>query len=125
MSLISSAFYVYWIHDYYRISFEVYLTIQVRTVRCGKKPLPKQQHLYISLSPPLYAKIPNTNIEDKLRAGELALYRKIVLCIPKNEIARPRSQFLHSWGTVRDLYIPRIGLPIWLQQNSQTYPGNI
>jgi len=53
MSLISSAFYVYWINDYYRISFEVYITIQVRTVRCGKKHLPGHQHLYISLSPPL------------------------------------------------------------------------
>ena len=27
--------------------------------------------------------------------------------------------------SVRDLNIPRIGLPIWLQQNRQTYPGNI
>ncbi len=26
---------------------------------------------------------------------------------------------------VSDLYIPRIGLPIWLQQNRQTDPGNI
>ncbi len=27
--------------------------------------------------------------------------------------------------SLRDLYIPRIGLPIWLQQNRQTDPGNI
>jgi hypothetical protein len=27
--------------------------------------------------------------------------------------------------SVRDLYIPRIGLPIWLQQNRQTDPRNI
>ncbi len=27
--------------------------------------------------------------------------------------------------SVSDLYIPRIGLPIWLQQNMQTDPGNI
>jgi hypothetical protein len=26
---------------------------------------------------------------------------------------------------VSDLYIPRIGLPVWLQQNRQTYPENI
>jgi hypothetical protein len=26
---------------------------------------------------------------------------------------------------VSDLYIPKIGLPIWLQQNRQTDPGNI
>jgi hypothetical protein len=27
--------------------------------------------------------------------------------------------------SVSDLYIPRIGPPIFLQQNRQTYPGNI
>ncbi len=27
--------------------------------------------------------------------------------------------------SVSDLYIPRIGLPIWLQQNRQTGPGKI
>ncbi len=27
--------------------------------------------------------------------------------------------------SVRDLYIPSIGLPIWLQQNRQTNPGNL
>jgi hypothetical protein len=27
--------------------------------------------------------------------------------------------------SVSDLYIPRIGLPIWLQQNWQTDPGTI
>ncbi len=32
------------------------------------------------------------------------------------------SQFLHS---CEYLYIPRIGLPIWLQQNWHTDPGNI
>ncbi len=26
---------------------------------------------------------------------------------------------------VSDLYIPGIGLPVWLQQNKQTDPGNI
>jgi len=53
-----------------------------------------------------------------------ALYRKSHLCIPRNETARliPNS-CIHV--SVSDLYIPRIGLPIWLQQNRQTDPGNI
>jgi hypothetical protein len=28
-------------------------------------------------------------------------------------------------GLLHVLYIPRMGLPIWLQQNRQTDPGNI
>ncbi len=50
------------------------------------------------------------------------LYRKSDLCMPRNETARPRYQSLQS---VNDLYIPRIALPIWLQQNRHTDPGNI
>ncbi len=46
--------------------------------------------------------------------------RKSDLCILGNETARPHSQFLYS---VNDLYIPRIGLPIWLQQNRHTDPA--
>jgi hypothetical protein len=43
-----------------------------------------------------------------------ALYRKSNLCIPRNETAQRRSQFLHSCTvSVSDLYIPRqIGRPI-------------
>jgi hypothetical protein len=33
------------------------------------------------------------------------------------------NSYIHV--TVSDLYIPRIGLPIWLRQNKQTDPGNI
>ncbi len=33
------------------------------------------------------------------------------------------NSYIHS--SVSDLYIPRISLPIWLQQNRQTDPGNI
>jgi hypothetical protein len=33
------------------------------------------------------------------------------------------NSYIHV--SVSDLYIPRIGLPIWLQQNRQTDPGNI
>ncbi len=53
------------------------------------------------------------------------LYRKSDLCIPINEIARPYSQFLlHLLHvSVSNLYIPNIGLPIWLQQNRQTILG--
>jgi hypothetical protein len=34
------------------------------------------------------------------------------------------SPNLHIHVSVSDLYIPRIGLHIWLQQNKQTDPGN-
>ncbi len=33
------------------------------------------------------------------------------------------NSYIHV--SVRDLYVLRIGLPIWLHQNRQTYPGNI
>jgi hypothetical protein len=33
------------------------------------------------------------------------------------------NSYIHV--SVSDLYIPRIDLPIWLQQNKQTDPGNI
>ncbi len=33
------------------------------------------------------------------------------------------NSYIHV--SVSDLYIPRIGLPIWLQQNRQTNPGNV
>jgi hypothetical protein len=33
------------------------------------------------------------------------------------------SSYIHV--SVSDLYFPRIGLPIWLQQNRQTDPGKI
>jgi hypothetical protein len=33
------------------------------------------------------------------------------------------NSYIHV--SVRYLYIPRIGLPIWLQQNRQPDPGNI
>ncbi len=32
------------------------------------------------------------------------------------------NSYIHV--SVSDLYIPRIGLPIWLQQKRQTNPGN-
>ncbi len=31
----------------------------------------------------------------------------------------------YIYVSVSDLFIPSIGLPIWLQQNRQTDPGNI
>ncbi len=33
------------------------------------------------------------------------------------------NSYIHV--SVSNLYIPRIGLPIWLQQNRQADPGNI
>jgi hypothetical protein len=35
----------------------------------------------------------------------------------------PNISYIHLF--VNDSYIPRIGLPIWQQQNMQTDPGNI
>jgi hypothetical protein len=62
----------------------------------------------------------------------LTLYRKSHLCIPKKGIyvfpekewcgLSPNS-YIHV--SVSDLYIPRIGPHIWLQQNTQTDTGNI
>jgi hypothetical protein len=53
------------------------------------------------------------------------LYRKSYLRIPRNETARPGSQFLNSCICEQFIYIPRIALPIWMQQNRQTDPGNM
>jgi hypothetical protein len=54
------------------------------------------------------------------------LYRKLEKNIPRKETARPQSQFLRSYTvSVSDLYVPTIGLSIWLQQNRWTDPGNI
>jgi hypothetical protein len=59
------------------------------------------------------------------------------LCIPRNETAQPCYFQLyfqnynalppnfHIHVSVSDLKIPRIGLPILLQPNRQTNPGNI
>ncbi len=54
------------------------------------------------------------------------------LYIPRNETARPHyfknrvmSISFHIHVSMSDLYIPRIGLPILLQPNRQTAPGNI
>jgi hypothetical protein len=51
------------------------------------------------------------------------LHPKSHLFIPFQGITRPLYFHIHVF--VRDLYIPRIGPHIWLQQNRQTYPGNI
>ncbi len=52
------------------------------------------------------------------------LYRKVKTNLPRNETARPRSQFLHS-VSVSDCYILTIGRLILLQENRWTYVGNI
>ncbi len=53
-----------------------------------------------------------------------ALYLKSYLCIPRNETARPRFQFLHSW--ICEQFINSQVLSAYLvQQNRQTDPGNI
>jgi hypothetical protein len=52
-------------------------------------------------------------------------YQKFETNIPRKGIARPLSQFPHSCVSVIDLYIPRIGLPILLQENMWTDSRNI
>jgi len=49
---------------------------------------------------------------------------KIRFLYSQKDTARPRSQFLHSYICERfTVYIPRIGLPTWRQQNRQTDLG--
>jgi hypothetical protein len=50
------------------------------------------------------------------------LYRNSHLWIPRNETAQPHSQFLYLC-ICEGFYIPRIGLPIWLQQNRHPILG--
>jgi hypothetical protein len=50
-------------------------------------------------------------------------HRKFETNIPRIETAQPRSQFLHL-VSASDLHIPWIGLPILLQKNRWTDPGN-
>jgi hypothetical protein len=54
-----------------------------------------------------------------------ALQRNFDLFIPRKGTARPQSQFPHSCVCERFIYTPTIGTPIFLQQNTQTYQGNI
>jgi hypothetical protein len=51
-----------------------------------------------------------------------AVQQKSHLYIPRKGIALPQSQFPDSCVAVSDLYIPRIGPHISLQQNRQTEP---
>ncbi len=51
------------------------------------------------------------------------LQRKSHSCIPEKELCG-LSPNLHNHMSVSDLYIPRIGLRIFLQQNRQTDRGN-
>jgi hypothetical protein len=51
-------------------------------------------------------------------------YRKFETNIPSKGIAWPQPNF-HIHVSVSDLYIPRISLPILLQENMWTDSGNI
>ncbi len=50
---------------------------------------------------------------------------KILKNTPRKDTAWPQSQISYIHISVTDLYIPTIGLPIWLQQNKSADPGNI
>ncbi len=49
-------------------------------------------------------------------------YRKFETNIPRKKL-RGHSPNIHIQVSMRDLYIPRIGLSILLQENIWTYPG--
>ncbi len=53
-----------------------------------------------------------------------ALYKKPIYVLPEMKLCSliPNS-YIHV--SLSNLNIPRISLPIWLQQNRQTDPGNI
>jgi hypothetical protein len=65
--------------------------------------------------PPLVDIIYTSRVESVVSSN--ALYRKSDLCISRMKL---RGHIRHFYL----LYIPRIGLPTWLQQNRQTDPGN-
>ncbi len=53
-----------------------------------------------------------------------ALYQNLIYVFPEMNLrGRVPNPCIHV--SVGDVYIPRIGLPIWLQQNRQTDPRNI
>jgi hypothetical protein len=52
-------------------------------------------------------------------------YRKFETNIPRKRIAHGLNPNFHSHVSVSDLYIPKIGLPILLQENIWTDSGNI
>ncbi len=55
--------------------------------------------------------------------SDSGLQRKSHLCIPRKGILRGLSPNFHIHVSVSDLYIPRIGPHIFLQQNRQTDRG--
>jgi hypothetical protein len=61
----------------------------------------------------------NINIVYNSHCKEISIY-----VFPEKEL-RGLSLNFHICVSVSDLYIPTIGLPIFLQQNMQTDPGNI
>jgi hypothetical protein len=66
------------------------------------------------------------NFADKIYTlpDYTVLYRKSDLCISSTEtVCLVPNSYIHV--SVNDLHFPRIGLPIWLQQNRQTDPGNL
>jgi hypothetical protein len=72
--------------------------------------------------------VPPTGKSDNLRKKSFALQRHNTVnskqIFPETEL-RGLSPNFHIHVSVSDLYIPRIGLPILLQENMWTDPGNI
>jgi hypothetical protein len=64
--------------------------------------------------------LPSMRIKDKLlHCTEYSIYM-----FPEMKL-RGLVPYFCIYVSVSDLFIPRIGLSIWLQQNRQTNPGKI
>jgi hypothetical protein len=65
-------------------------------------------------------------IDGSVGSISYTLPQKSHLCISRKGIVRPQSQIdFHIYVSVSDLFIPRIGLPILLEENMWSDPGNI
>jgi hypothetical protein len=113
----------------YFISYTLYITsvallfiVRVTTLLCTRR---------IKILKPTCPNIKNraqfhSNIRPPHRRLQLFSYctKNSIYVFPEMKLCGlvPNSYILVS---VSDLYIPRIGLPIWLHQNRLTDPGNI
>jgi hypothetical protein len=61
--------------------------------------------------------LPQQDVTNQLSPARESL---VSLCTPRKGIARGLSPNFHIHVTVRDLYIPRIGPHIFLQENRHT-----
>jgi hypothetical protein len=84
------------------------------------------QHPAVREAAPVCQKINQKNINSYCNGKyqSVTQYRKFETIIPKKEF-RGLSPNFHIHVSVSDFYIPTIGLPILLQENMWTDPGNV